>query len=166
MSAQILVAYATRNGSTAEIAAAIGGELESAGHTVTVAPMKEVSTLEGVDAVVIGAPVYMGKPVGVKKFVGKHRTPLLDRPVAAFAVGMAPVGEDVEGVREEMKRFHDALDPVRPAASIMFAGRLDPEQLSFIQQKIIEKVNAPTGDHRDWKAIADWARMLPGTLLE
>ena len=65
MSSRMLVAYATRNGSTAEIASAVGKELESAGHSVVVKEMKAVTSLEGYDALVIGAPVYMGKVIDI-----------------------------------------------------------------------------------------------------
>jgi menaquinone-dependent protoporphyrinogen oxidase len=60
MTARILVAYASRKGSTAGIAQAVGKELVSAGHTVDVAEMKTVTTVEGYNAVIIGAPLYMG----------------------------------------------------------------------------------------------------------
>jgi menaquinone-dependent protoporphyrinogen oxidase len=43
----------------------------------------------------------------------------------------------------------------------MFAGRLDPTKLSFIQRKMTEFVKSPMGDFRDWNAIAAWARELP-----
>ncbi len=46
MSARFLVANATRNGSTAEIATALGKELESAGHAVAVREMKTVTSLD------------------------------------------------------------------------------------------------------------------------
>ncbi len=61
MPARILVAYATRNVSPEGIAEAIGKELESAGHSVVVKELKAITTVEGYDAIVIGAPVYMGK---------------------------------------------------------------------------------------------------------
>ncbi len=74
MDARILVAYATRNGSTAEIAQAIGKELTTAGFTANVAEIKTVSTLAGYTAVVIGGPLYMGSVDGaVGKFIGKNR---------------------------------------------------------------------------------------------
>jgi menaquinone-dependent protoporphyrinogen oxidase len=60
MTARILVAYASRKGSTAGIAQAIGKDLVSAGHTVDVIEMKTVTTVAGYNAVVIGAPLYMG----------------------------------------------------------------------------------------------------------
>jgi flavorubredoxin len=61
MGARILVAYATRNGSTADIAQAVGKELTNAGHTADVAEIKTVSTLAGYKAVVLGGPLYMGR---------------------------------------------------------------------------------------------------------
>ena len=76
MSARILVAYVSPKGSTAGIAQAIGKELLSAGYGVDVVEMKTVSSLEGYNAVVIGAPLYMGKVVGdVKKFSGSTSMP-------------------------------------------------------------------------------------------
>ena len=61
MAAHILVAYTSRKGSTAEIALAVAKELEKTGAAVTVSDMTTVSSLEGYNAVVIGAPVYTGK---------------------------------------------------------------------------------------------------------
>ena len=56
MSGRILVAYASRKGSTASIAQAIGKELTSEGYAVDVSEMKSVTSLEGYNAVVIGVP--------------------------------------------------------------------------------------------------------------
>ena len=94
MSTRILVAYVSPRGSTAEIAQAVGRELQSAGHGVDVVEMKSVSSLEGYNAVVIGGP-FMGKVVGdVGKFIGRNRDALAKLPLAAFAVGVAPLGKD------------------------------------------------------------------------
>jgi len=99
MAARILVAYASRKGSTAGIAQAVRKELQSAGHSVEVAEMKTVSTLAGYNAVVIGAPIYMGSIVkDVGTFVGRYREQLATLPVAAFAVGLAPVSKDAHQV--------------------------------------------------------------------
>ncbi|PKL55421.1 MAG: flavodoxin, partial [Methanomicrobiales archaeon HGW-Methanomicrobiales-6] len=61
MADRILVAYATRYGSTAEVAEAIGEELRKAGITVDVQPVGEVQDLSPYRAAVIGSPIYMGK---------------------------------------------------------------------------------------------------------
>ncbi len=165
MSARILVAYVSPKGSTAEIAEAIGKELRSAGYTVDVAGMNTVKSLEGYRAVVIGGPFYSGKVVsGVGKFVERFRDTLVKMPVAAFAVGVAPVGRDPVQIRDAKKTFHRALAPLEPVAETIFAGRIELKKLSFIQKWMVGKVNAPVGDFRDWEAIAKWAKNLPGKL--
>lgn len=165
MSNRILVAYASPRGSTAGIAQAVGKELQSAGYSVDVAEMNSVSSLGGYHAVVIGGPFYMGKVVGdVGKFIGRYRDALTKLPVAAFTVGVAPVGMDPAEIDKAMKIFHKALAPLEPVAETIFAGKIDLDKLSFIQKWMVGKAKAPVGDFRDWGAIAKWARELPGKL--
>ncbi|MBP1929952.1 menaquinone-dependent protoporphyrinogen oxidase [Methanolinea mesophila] len=165
MSARILVAYVSPKGSTAEIAEAIGKELKSAGYSIDIAEMKAVSSVEGYNAVVMGAPLYMGKVVGdMAKFIRKHLDDLEKIPVAAFTVGMSPVDKNPASMEKATEIFHRALDPLKPAAETIFAGKVDPEKLSFMQRWMIGKAQAPVGDFRDWDAIATWAKELPGKL--
>jgi len=165
MTARILVAYATRNGSTAGIAQAIGKELASAGQTVEVAEIKNISTLAGYNAVVLGGPLYMGSVVKeVAKFAGQYREQLAKMPVAAFAVGLAPKNPDPGAVGQAADALHAAITPLQPVASIVFAGKLDPAKLSFVQRKMTEFVKSPVGDFRDWNAISAWAKELPAKM--
>jgi menaquinone-dependent protoporphyrinogen oxidase len=162
MTAHILVAYTTRNGSTTEIALTIAKELENTGASVMVSDMKTVSSIADCTAVIIGAPLYMGSMVkDVAQFVGKYRESLRNIPVAAFAVGIAPKNPDPNAVRQAAAALHTAIAPIQPVASVVFAGKLDPAKLSFIQRKMTERVKSPVGDFRDWDAIAAWARGLP-----
>jgi len=158
MPARILVAYATRKGSTAEIARAIGDELQSAGYNADVAAMKTISSLDGYDAVIIGAPVYIGKVIDVKKFVEKHRDALATLRVAAFAVGVAPTSDDPKAVEDCIDTLHTTLEPLQPVASTMFAGKLNAGKLSFFEKRIWRMVKGPEGDFREWNAITAWAR--------
>ena len=165
MTARILVAYASRKGSTAGIAQAIGKELVSAGHTVDVIEMKTVTTVEGYNAVIIGAPVYMGKvDKDISKFVAKNRDRLASIPVAAFAVGIAPVAPQIEPVEKVLDDLTKAVSPIQPVAATVFAGKLDPEKMSFIERQMTSLMKVRTGDFRDWNAIAAWARELPGKM--
>ncbi|HWQ65709.1 MAG TPA: flavodoxin domain-containing protein [Methanospirillum sp.] len=165
MSARILVAYGTRNGSTSGIAEAISKELESMGYVTTVAEMKTVSSLTGYDAIVIGGPLYMGRLISdVSSFVKKFSNTLVSMPIAAFAVGMAPVSEDSSKIGAAHDALLHSLSPLSPKVSTIFAGSLDPSKLSFIARKMTEFVKSPTGDHRDWDTIATFARSLPGHL--
>ena len=61
MTASVLVAYATRYGSTQEVAEAVATMLRVRGLEVDIQPMREVRTLEGYRAVVLGTPLYMGR---------------------------------------------------------------------------------------------------------
>ena len=163
--AHILVAYATKKGSTAEIAEAVGKGLISAGHAVDVKELRSVTSPEGYHAAVIGGPMYMGKMVGdVGKFVRHHYKSLVQMPVAGFIVSLAPVSKDPLQVENAQKTLQAALSPLQPVARAVFAGRLDPEKLSWLQNWMIKQVKSPVGDFRDWTTIAAWARELPGKL--
>jgi menaquinone-dependent protoporphyrinogen oxidase len=165
MAGHILVAYASKTGSTAEIAQAVGKELQSAGYNTDVIEMKTVSSLAGYNAVILGGPLYMGKVVGdMGKFVGRHREVLNTLPVAAFTVGMTPVSKDPVQIGNALKLLRSSIAPLQPASETVFAGRVDPARLSFIQRKMTEMAKSPVGDFRDWEAIARWARELPAKM--
>jgi menaquinone-dependent protoporphyrinogen oxidase len=162
MAERILVAYVSRTGSTAEIAQAIAKELEAVGHGVEVAEMKGIDSIEGYHAVVIGGPVYMAAiEKDVAHFVSRHRDGLSRIPVAAFAVGIAPVDHRVGSVESVLEKLRAALDPVKPVAMTMFAGRLELSRMSFVQRTMTGLMKVLTGDFRDWEAIRAWARGLP-----
>lgn len=165
MTGKVLIAYTSRKGSTAGIARAIGTELEAAGNGVVVADMKEIGSVEGFHAVVIGAPVYIAQvEKAVPAFVARNREGLLAVPVAAFAVGVAPVNPKVGSVEEVLGKLRAALEPVKPVAVIMFAGRLELSRMSFFERTVTTLTNVLTGDFRDWGVIRAWARDLPAVL--
>jgi menaquinone-dependent protoporphyrinogen oxidase len=162
MAGRILVAFASRSGSTAEIAHAVAKELTAAGFVTDVTEMNQVTSLVGYKGVVIGAPLYMGNLVkDVAKFVVRFEEPLATLPVASFAVGLTPVSEQVGNVDHAMDCLHTALAPLKPIGTILFAGKLDPAKLGFIQRMMMEIGKVPSGDFRDWDLIAAWARDLP-----
>jgi menaquinone-dependent protoporphyrinogen oxidase len=165
MAGKILVTYATRKGSTAEIAEAIGRELEAAGNAVQVHGMKGISSIEGFRGIVIGSPVYMAQiEKDVADFVSRFAKDLPGIPVAAFAVGIAPVNPRVGSVGEVLEKLRAALGPVKPVAVTMFAGRLELARMSFVERTMTGLMKVLTGDFRDWDAIREWARELPALL--
>jgi menaquinone-dependent protoporphyrinogen oxidase len=155
MSGRNLVAYASRKGSTAGIAQAIGKELTSEGYAVDVSEMKSVRSLEGYNAVVIGAPVYTGD---VAAFVTANKDGLSRLPVAGFVTGIAPVYPKTGDVQGFIDQFVTALTPISPVAVTMFAGSLDAGKMNFFERSLTSLMKVPTGDFRDWDAIAAWAR--------
>ena len=126
MAGRILVAYATKHGSTAGVAEAVARELTAAGLEAEAAAFPAVDSLEGYDGVVLGAPLYMGVPLDLAPFVARHRDALSRMPVAAFAVGLTPAAPEPkpEQVEQARKALIDALvagpagrrDPLRGGA--------------------------------------------------
>jgi len=162
---RFLVTYASQLGSTPEIAAEIGSGLRKAGHAVDVADMKGVISLDAYGAVIIGVPVYAG-PRGLgdignfakKRFSGE----LARMPVAIFAVGLLYEGmkADAACVTANVEK---AIAPIVPVSTVLFAGTIDSEKLSF-WQRFANIRTIPSADFQDWDAIRAWARELPGLL--
>jgi menaquinone-dependent protoporphyrinogen oxidase len=102
--------------------------------------------------------MYMGHlDVRVGKFVKRHAGALAKLPVAGFVVCLAAASKDPEGMAWANKALTSALTPISPVSEAVFAGKLDPGNLSWFQRWIIKRVNSPVGDFRDWAAIAAWA---------
>lgn len=165
MEKRFLVVYASKKGSTKGIADAIGKELQSMGFRADVAQMQEVTSLEGYDALVAGAPVYTGKVMrDLAVFAARHADAILKIPVAVFTAGIAPVYPKTGNVSDFTGQLTAAVQPAVPVAVTMFAGSLDPAGLSFVERGLTSLLKVPTGDFRDWNAITDWARQLPALM--
>ncbi|WP_292518113.1 flavodoxin domain-containing protein [Methanoculleus sp.] len=161
MADKILVAYASRYGSTAEVAEAIGDELRKAGDEVDVRPANEVSDLSPYRAAIIGSPIYMGKWLPESQvFIERYQQLLRSIPVAFFAVGLTVE----EGNPEFLKKAEASMDQVRmlvkPVDIGLFSGGLDTGRLSFADRTIIKLIRTKTGDLRNWEAIRAWARAV------
>ena len=86
----ILVTYASRSGSTAEIAEAIGGTFTEHGILVDVRPMTEVTGVAQYQAVVAGSAVRQQQWLPeAMQFLETHQPELVRKPVATFLVCMA-----------------------------------------------------------------------------
>ncbi len=164
MAPKILVAYATRAGSTAEVADAIGKKLAAGGAIVDVKPIKKVQSIDGYLGVVLGSAIRRGAVLPeVTNFVKSHKDELGKIPIAYFIVCMI-LREDTEESRKKAASYLDSLRAeVNAVDTGMFAGKLDYSKLNFIDAFIVEHIiGTPEGDLRDWKQINDWAiNLLP-----
>ncbi|EJG07015.1 flavodoxin/nitric oxide synthase [Methanofollis liminatans DSM 4140] len=163
MEEKVLVAYATRYGSTREVAEAIAAALREEGAAVDLMRADEVTDTAPYTMVVIGSPVYAGKWLDdALTMVTRHREALSRVRVALFAVGIL-IAEDTPENRQKLKA---ALDPVvqvvTPVSIGLFAGKLDAKALSFPLRMMLKVMKTPEGDYRDMDAIRRWAKGLPG----
>ena len=155
---KILVAYASKAGSTAEVAQAIGETLSAQGATVDVLQVKHVKDLSAYTAVIIGSAIRMGQwlPEAVN-LVKAQQAELRQRPTAFFLVS----GFLKDNTPEMTQKVGTFLDPVRaifePASIGMFAGKMDYSKLSFLDRTIAKAVGSVEGDWRNWDTIRAWA---------
>jgi menaquinone-dependent protoporphyrinogen oxidase len=160
MSKQVLIAYASKHGATAEIAGKIAERLTCAGFSAETNPVKQVKDLSGYDAVVLGAAVYVGgwvKPFA--RFLTANQQRLSELPLWLFSSGPTGEGDPVELLQgwRYPEKYQSLVESIAPREMVVFHGALFPEKLGMIEKKMIETVKAPTGDFRDWDAISAWA---------
>ena len=167
MSASILVTYATRYGSTQEVAEAIAATLREAGLDVDFQPVRKVRSLEKYRAVVLGAPLYIGRwHKEAHRFLSQHQAALTQQPVAIFAIG--PLQDEEKQWRDVRAQLDKELAKypwLSPVAVEVFGGKYDPAKLRFPDTLIANApasplYQMPASDVRDWTAIRTWASEL------
>jgi len=160
---KVLVAVASKHGSTRDIAGAIAGELRAMGLAAEVRDAVEVAALDGYDAVVLGSAVYMGRRLPeARHFVAAHQPALCTMPVWLFSSG--PLGADQPVPADEPSQLEDLVAAIHARGHQIFAGRLAPADLGLGERLIAKAARAPAGDFRAWDAIRSWARTI-GTAL-
>jgi menaquinone-dependent protoporphyrinogen oxidase len=159
----VLVAYASRRGSTREIAEWMAARLTAHGYDVHLDPLLGRENVSRFEAVVLGSPVYGGhwedEAVG---FVRRNAAALAGRPLWTFSVGWlahhrgllrSESWSDAAGLAE--------LDRLLPARDHrFFAGALSPAELLLGQRTAFRLAGGQYGDFRDWAAIDGWVDQI------
>jgi menaquinone-dependent protoporphyrinogen oxidase len=160
MSGSVMITWVTRYGSTAEVAHAIAEVLRSEGVRVDERPLDRVENLDGVDALVLGCALYVGRlHRDARRFLKLHREALSHMPVALFVLG--PVDKDEKqwaAARKQLDKELAKLPWFHPHVEAVFGGRWDPSRLGFPWKWTLRSV--PASDARDWEAIRAWAVTL------
>jgi menaquinone-dependent protoporphyrinogen oxidase len=161
MPASVLVGYATRYGSTQEVAEAV-----AAGFAVDILPLQKVRDLTRYNAVVLGAPLFMFHwHKDALNFLSRHQKALMERYVAIFALGPVHDPHDEQEWRDANSHLTKELEKfswLKPVALEMFGGKYDPAKLRFPLNLFAGA--EPASDIRDWTAIRTWASHLAGKL--
>ncbi|HKY73829.1 MAG TPA: flavodoxin domain-containing protein [Patescibacteria group bacterium] len=169
MNSQVLVAYATKYGATAEIAEKIGQVLRQAGLQTDVLPVDRVSNLSSYKAVILGSAVYIGGwRKEAAKFLKVNEKVLVEQLVWLFSSGPTGEGNPVE--LTDGWHFPKALQPIadriQPRDIAVFHGVIHKQKLNFIEKWMLNNVKAPLGDFRDWDSITSWATAIADVLKE
>ena len=154
-----LVAYASADGSTAEIARRIAQRLRERGHDASDQPVRSAGSLNGVDAIVLGSAIHGRRWLDdATSFVNTHRQAVHNRPFWTFSVGMPDaLPRAVRKIaRTEEDAIIDQLD-LRPSGHRLFSGVVKPSQFPRASRIFLRLVGGRYGDFRDWRAIDGWA---------
>ena len=167
---RVLVAYATRFGSTHEVASAIVHELNTAGLQALSAEAGSALNPDDFDAFVIGSPMYGGRWMSdAAMFTAIMAERIGDKPVALFSMGTLGVNNTVSGHAEHVA-FVERIGVVAPGLNIIsdtnFTGYFERANLPWYLRILDRFVPTPQGDHRDWEAIKSWARSLVPELTD
>lgn len=159
---RVLVVFAGRHGSTREIAATLARWLPRSesgrriGLSAVLAPAQRRPDPAPFDAVVVGSAVYGGRwlePAG--SYLEANAAALARRATWSFSSGVwrkgaAPLPDsgliDTRGHR-------------------WFPGRLEHRLLSAAEREALSGSGAPAGDHRDWRAVREWADEMACELM-
>ncbi len=160
---QVLVAYATKYGATAEIAERIGQVLREAGVPTDVQPAGRVRDLSPYRAVVLGSAVYMFRwRKDAARLLKRLDAEKVRRPAWLFSSG--PTSEtDTEAFLEGLKLpkgLQPVADRIQPRDVAVFRGALNLEKMNPLERWMMSRMKAPSGDYRDWDGIEAWARSI------
>jgi menaquinone-dependent protoporphyrinogen oxidase len=159
----IVVAYASKHGSTEGIARHITARLAERGTPCEATPAADVAGLEQADAVVLGSAIYAGSWMKeATEFVDRHERALTQLPVWLFSSG--PLGDQVAAEEEQPRQLAGIRARIGPRDHRVFSGALDTAGLGFGERMIVKAVKAPDGDFRDWDEIAAWADEIAESL--
>jgi menaquinone-dependent protoporphyrinogen oxidase len=161
----VLVAYASKHGSTAEIAAAVAEAIRAAGLKAECREAPAVTSLEPYDAVVLGSAVYMKRwRREARRFLRRHAAGLRERPFWVFSSG--PVGDPANddaawtepaGTIAEAQRLGARDHPV-------FGGSMPAEPHGMAQRSMVKNTPPEYRDRRDWDEIRAWAAAIAAEL--
>jgi len=157
----ILIAYASRLGSTAEVAHAIADEIGAVARWIG-----DVDSLAAYDAAIIGSAIRYDKWLPeATDFVDAHNTALQSMPVAMFLTCLTLSHKSPKAL-QQAARYADSIAATLPHTRAddigQFAGVLDyskmPRRARLLARLIFALLRVPEGDYRDWQAIRAWAK--------
>ena len=157
---KVLVTYASKHGSTAQIADRISQVLGEAGLEVTERPIEKAADPGMFDAIVIGSAVYAGQwRKEAAEWLQLNSQLLAERPTWFFSSGPTGEGDPVKLMNgwRFPENLLDVADRIGPRDLAFFHGNLDMSKLNFGEKMVVKALKAPTGDYRDWQAIRNWA---------
>lgn len=178
--ARVLIVYATTDGHTKKIAAALAGILTWERSGVDVFDAKRASPQvrpEDYDGVIVAASIHIGGyQRAVRRWVRRHAEQLGRRPSAFVSVCLGILEQRAESqreVREIMDRFL-ARSGWQPTVRKTVAGALPYTKYGWLKKWIMRRIVAKAGgdidtsrdfEYTDWDDVRAFAREFARSLV-
>lgn len=161
MSIRILVTYATKAGSTAEIAAKIGEHLSARGFAVDVINVKSKPDPKDYQAVILGSCIRMGGWLPeMMDYIKANQFSLNSMQAALFTVHMLNAGDDETSKAARIAYMDKVRDLMPGTEEVYFLGAMDYSKLSMLDRFISKMVKSVESDQRDWDRIKFWSETV------
>jgi menaquinone-dependent protoporphyrinogen oxidase len=152
----VLVCYGSKRGSTRELAEWIGHSLQERGNTVDVGPARDVTSVAGYDAAIIGGALYVFRwHRDAKRVVRRYGRELSQMPVWLFSSG--PLDDSAaERTIPPVRFVRRAMERIGARGHMTFGGRLEPGG----------RTQLPVGDWRDKRQVEGWVEGIAADLAQ
>lgn len=161
---RVLVAYASRGGSTRELAEQVAQVFEQSGLSVDLQPASAIHDVGSYRAVVLGSALYFQHLMPeARQFLSAHAPLLAMRPLALFSVG-AEMRKGTPEARAAAARWVGqslgSLPELQPIAIEHFAGAVELRRLGLWWRLLVLATFGERGDWRDIAAVRAWSSAL------
>jgi menaquinone-dependent protoporphyrinogen oxidase len=164
---RVLIGYATRFGSTRDIAARIATTIRTTGHAVDLRSVETIAELDHYDAVVFGSGVYDGSwTAEATDVMRRHAAVLASKPVWLFSVGSFGDRHPIVGglMKKEPKEIGEFEETVHPRDYRVFAGVIALDHWPSWGRLLFKALGGRAGDNRQWPEIEAWAENIAAQL--
>lgn len=161
---RVLVAYASKNGATEEIAQRVAEAIRDSGVEAECREAGQVRHLDTYDGVVLGSAVYARRwRPSARRFLRRHQRTLPALPWWVFSSG--PVGEpkpdDAKAAAWlEPPRTMAKVEHLGARAHVVFGGRVPTQPHNFVERAMLKNTPAEFADRRGWEQIRGWASQV------
>ncbi len=154
----VLVAVGSKYGATREIAQTIADVLTDSGVEARCHEAKDVVSIDGYSAIVLGSAVYGGFwRRDASEFARLNGPRLMELPTWLFSsgpVGLPPRPSEAAGEGDALASKLGARE------HRVFSGFLNPDKLNMGERALIKGLRASVGDYREWGQVKSWAREI------
>ncbi|UUX92707.1 flavodoxin domain-containing protein [Methanoplanus endosymbiosus] len=157
---KVLVAYATRYGSTKDIAEVIADTIRKRGIETDCMDINTINpeNMSVYDAFFVGSPLHLGKWLPeAKEFMQFRRDVLNKKPVFVFTCGITLKDKTEHILKKAEFALYEFSQYVKMDEKEFFAGKLTIADLNETDSQIVRIAGVGEGDYTDINTVNKWA---------